>query len=99
MLLAIDIGNTNTSFAVFIGERLRADWRVSTRASRTADEYAAILHSLMTRANMEASGLNCVVISSVVPAALDPLIPLLQETSQGRVTDGPFSGYGFWHHR
>ncbi len=74
MLLAIDVGNTNTSFAVFIGERLRADWRVSTQAARTSDEYAALLLPLMTERGIEHSSLNAVVISSVVPAALDPLI-------------------------
>src|ERR1017187_3024019 len=73
MLLAIDVGNTNTTFAVFLGERLRADWRVSTQASRTADEYAALLLPLMTERGIEVGALSTVVISSVVPETLDHL--------------------------
>ncbi len=41
MLLAIDVGNTNITFAVFDGEQVKADWRIGTVARRTGDEYAA----------------------------------------------------------
>ena len=37
MLLAIDSGNTNAVFAVYEGDVLKASWRVSTNARRTAD--------------------------------------------------------------
>ena len=40
MLLAIDIGNTNTVFGLFDGERLDRFWRVKTDARDTADELA-----------------------------------------------------------
>ncbi|MBT3173067.1 MAG: type III pantothenate kinase, partial [Rhodospirillaceae bacterium] len=40
MLLAIDVGNTNTVFAVFDGETMRGQWRAATDAQRTADEHA-----------------------------------------------------------
>ena len=40
MLLAIDVGNTNTVFAVFDGEEMRGQWRAATDAQRTADEHA-----------------------------------------------------------
>ena len=38
MLVAIDSGNTNVVFAVYEGETLRAKWRASSDATRTADE-------------------------------------------------------------
>ena len=41
MLLAIDVGNTNSKFAVFDGETLVSQFRLRTEAKRTADEYAA----------------------------------------------------------
>lgn len=47
MLLAIDVGNTNTVFAVHDGEEWRGQWRASTDAARTADEYAVWLTQLM----------------------------------------------------
>lgn len=38
MLLAIDIGNTNTSLGVYDGEKVVAYWRLTTARSRTVDE-------------------------------------------------------------
>ena len=43
MLLAIDVGNTNSKFAVFDGDRIVAQFRLRTESKRTADEYAAWL--------------------------------------------------------
>ena len=41
MLLAIDMGNTNIKYGVFDNENLVASFRVSSRISRTADEYGS----------------------------------------------------------
>jgi type III pantothenate kinase len=40
VLLAIDVGNTNTVLGLFEGERLAASWRIKTDAQTTADEMA-----------------------------------------------------------
>ena len=47
MLLAIDSGNTNIVFAVYEGENLKGEWRASSDAKRTADEYGVWLTHLM----------------------------------------------------
>src|SRR5581483_11328348 len=47
MLLAVDIGNTNTVLGVFDGERLRCHFRLETRRGGTTDEYAAFLQGLL----------------------------------------------------
>ncbi|HBC53690.1 MAG TPA: pantothenate kinase, partial [Alphaproteobacteria bacterium] len=47
MLLAIDVGNTNTVFAVLSGEDVCGEWRSATTDLRTADEYAVWLTQLM----------------------------------------------------
>ncbi len=73
MLLAIDVGNTNTTFAVFLGDRLKGDWRLSTDRRRTGDEYAALLYPLLAEKQIEFSTLTGIAISSVVPAAVDAL--------------------------
>ena len=39
MLLAIDAGNTNIVFAVYDGDQVKAQFRASTKDTRTADEY------------------------------------------------------------
>ena len=40
MLLAIDVGNTQTHLGAFDGERLVEHWRFQTRAGATGDELA-----------------------------------------------------------
>ncbi|MBI3084845.1 MAG: type III pantothenate kinase, partial [candidate division NC10 bacterium] len=40
MLLALDVGNTNTVIGVFDGKALLTHWRLSTRREGTRDEYA-----------------------------------------------------------
>lgn len=70
MLLAIDVGNTNTKFAVYGDGAWRGHWRTSTDSARTADEYAPWLASLMTFGGMSLSDVSAVIISTVVPQAL-----------------------------
>ncbi|MFQ5738160.1 MAG: type III pantothenate kinase [Acidobacteriota bacterium] len=67
MLLVIDIGNTNLVLGVFEGAKLQHSWRVATRRSRTADEYAVLCHNLFELGEITASDFEAVVISSVVP--------------------------------
>lgn len=74
MLLAIDVGNTNITFAVFDGENVRADWRIGTVARRTGDEYAGLLISLLAERGLRLADIDGMIIASVVPAALDALM-------------------------
>jgi type III pantothenate kinase len=70
MLLAINANNTNTVFAVFDGDRLLGQWRASTDARRTADEYAVWLTQLMTFDGLQRSDIDGSILSSVVPATI-----------------------------
>lgn len=70
MLLAIDVGNTNTKFAVFDGAGWRGQWRVSTNPARTADEYGPWLAQLLTMQDLSYELLSACIISTVVPQAL-----------------------------
>lgn len=74
MLLTVDVGNTNITFAVFNGEQIAADWRVDTVARRTADEYAVVLLTLLREQGLSADKIKGMAISSVVPSVVDPLI-------------------------
>lgn len=69
MLLVIDIGNTNTSFALHSGTDWVARWRSSTDPSRTADDYAVWLAALMQMESLELSHIKACIVSSVVPQA------------------------------
>lgn len=70
MLLAIDVGNTNTKFAVHDGAGWRSQWRASTDSTRTADEYAPWLSQIMALAGISFEDVNACIISTVVPQAL-----------------------------
>ncbi|PJK29640.1 type III pantothenate kinase [Minwuia thermotolerans] len=70
MLLAIDAGNTNTTFAVFDGEEIVGEWRAGTNTARTADEYAVWLSSLMQLVNLKFANVDTAIIATVVPQGL-----------------------------
>ena len=70
MLLAIDTGNTNTLFAVHDGESWRAQWRSSTDMTKTADDYAVWLSTLMEINGLSLSQIDDCIISTVVPQSL-----------------------------
>lgn len=67
MLLAIDVGNTNTVLGVFSGDTLVADWRVRTERERTRDELGVLLKSLFASSPVPMGSIDGVIISSVVP--------------------------------
>ncbi|HEX4677627.1 MAG TPA: type III pantothenate kinase [Gaiellaceae bacterium] len=62
MLLAIDVGNTQTVFGLFEGEHLREQFRVGTDRSHTGDELAVLL-----RAFVDLDALDGIVLCSSVP--------------------------------
>jgi type III pantothenate kinase len=70
MLLAIDAGNTNIVFALYEGEKMRAQWRSVTQISRTSDEYAVWLGQLLALEGLSFADLDAAIIATVVPAVL-----------------------------
>src|SRR6185437_14500075 len=74
MLLAIDIGNTNTVLGVFEGDKLERSWRIKTDARSTADELALTFRGLLT--DHEITGVSA---CSTVPAALRELRAMLTD--------------------
>jgi type III pantothenate kinase len=71
MLLAIDVGNTNTVFAVFDDHgRMVGEWRSSSHPNRTADESGVWLSQLFALENIPRSNITHGIIATVVPATL-----------------------------
>lgn len=68
MLLALDIGNTETTVGLFQGEQLLGHWRLTTTVARTPDEWGALLSTYLTNAGHSPSGVRAVVVASVAPA-------------------------------
>ena len=67
MLLAVDIGNTETTLGVFEGEELKTTWHIATVISRSVDEYASLLVNLLANRGIETSSIKEVALCSVVP--------------------------------
>ena len=70
MLLAINVGNSQTHIGVFRGETLAHEWRAFTDARRTPDELALLFAHFLELADLSFSRqITGVVLSSVVPRA------------------------------
>jgi type III pantothenate kinase len=78
VLLAIDVGNTNTVLGVYEGGRLRQHWRIETSHTRTYDEYGILVRQLFGAHGLDMAAVRAIAISSVVP----PLAFTLEQMSQ-----------------
>lgn len=69
MLLAIDVGNTQTVVGLFNGHELADHWRIATDAERTSDELALMVQQFLGfhGFSFEAAHITGVAMSSVVP--------------------------------
>ena len=79
MLLAIDSGNTNIVFAVYDGDERRGEWRSSSDAKRTADEYGVWLNQLMGLEGLRMQDIDAGIIANVVPETLFSLKTLCRK--------------------
>jgi len=85
MLMAVDIGNTETSWGVFEGDRLTARWSTSTVIERTADEYRVLLSSLLAERGFSRGDITHAAMCSVVP----PLTGIFEELLGGTLAVKP----------
>ena len=68
MLLAVDVGNTQTHFGAFRGEELVEHWRFATVRESTGDEIGAALRTLLELRGLSFGDLDAAIVSSTVPA-------------------------------
>jgi type III pantothenate kinase len=68
MLLAVDVGNTQTHFGTFRGETLAEHWRFATVRVSTADELGAALRNLLELRGMGMADMTASIVSSTVPS-------------------------------
>lgn len=76
MLLAIDIGNTNTWLGLYGGDRLEHHWRLGTHLHYTSDEYAVAVRSMFELSDVTPEAVDAAILSCVVP----PLVPIFERT-------------------
>jgi type III pantothenate kinase len=62
MLLAIDVGNTQTAFGLFDGSDLADHWRIATERNRSGDELGALYKTFLDLARVAG-----ICLSSTVP--------------------------------
>ncbi len=67
MLLAVDVGNTQTHVGLFRGEELLEHWRFHTSRTATADELAVVLGGLLRLRENSLRDIDAIVVSCVVP--------------------------------
>src|SRR5690348_237457 len=71
MLLAVDVGNTNTVLGVFDGAEVVEHWRIATDPVRTADEIAVVLQGLLAQSAMlKDPDISGIALCSTVPSVL-----------------------------
>lgn len=70
MLLAVDIGNTNTVIGVYEKEELVTRFRITTKSRMTSDELVATLYNMLKIKGIDSNSIENTIISSVVPDVL-----------------------------
>lgn len=68
MLLAIDVGNTQTAVGIYADRDLLHEWRISTEREATVDELAARHDQLLRLRGASLGDLDDLVVGSVVPS-------------------------------
>jgi type III pantothenate kinase len=79
MLLAIDVGNTQTVIGAYKGSDLNGHWRVSTDPNKTGDELALYYQGFLVLKGLSFAEFDSVIISSVVPSATMALQEMTSE--------------------
>lgn len=69
MIFVMDVGNTQTTVALYRNDLLVNSWRISTARHRTQDEWGALLHLLFQVNALDMAEVSGVIVCSVVPPA------------------------------
>ncbi|MEG1441447.1 MAG: type III pantothenate kinase, partial [Oscillospiraceae bacterium] len=73
MLLALDVGNTNTVIALYDGDKLKQHWRMATDKHKASDEIGLLILQFLTYEGVSVQNIEDVIISSVVPPIMHSL--------------------------
>ena len=84
MLLAIDVGNTQTHVGMFSDDELVHHWRFATARFATADEVATVLASLLGLRDLKLADVHAAIVSSVVPTLAHEYELMIERYFDGR---------------
>ena len=74
MILALDVGNTDTVIGLFDTNNLIASWRCSTEKQKSSDELGVLLSQFLAAKKVTFDNIDDVIISSVVPPIMHSLV-------------------------
>jgi type III pantothenate kinase len=84
VLLAIDVGNTQTHVGMFDGDELVQHWRFATARFATADELATVLAGLLDLRDLEFGEVDAVMVGAVVPTLAHEYEMVIRRYFDGR---------------
>ncbi len=73
LLLAVDVGNTNLTFGIFRGAEIVGTFRMTTKLTRTSDEFGVWIKNLLAERGVSCEQLRGVIVASVVPGIMHSL--------------------------
>jgi type III pantothenate kinase len=91
VLLAVDVGNTQTHVGMFRDDELVRHWRFATVRFATADELATVVSSLLGLSDLRLREVDAAIVSSVVPTLAREYEQLIE-----RYLDGSGALVGPW---
>ena len=84
VLLAIDVGNTQTHVGMFEGDELVQHWRFATVRFATADELATVLAGLLDLRDLRLGDVHAAMVSAVVPTLAREYEQVIERYFDGR---------------
>lgn len=78
LLLVLDIGNSKIAMGAYEGKKLIRHWRIATDRLKTTDEYGILINNLFAFQGMKTAEIEDIIISSVVPPLVVPMIKMCQ---------------------
>jgi type III pantothenate kinase len=74
MLLALDVGNTEITVGIFLGDDLEAHWRLTTNPDRTPDEWGSAIGGFLLQAGHSPNEVRAVCLASVAPTVTQSVV-------------------------
>lgn len=74
MILVIDVGNTNITYGVYEGSKLKTTFRMMSSVERTSDEYGMMIMALLGSNGVKTDELEGAIVASVVPNVMHALV-------------------------
>jgi type III pantothenate kinase len=74
MLLTLDVGNTEITVGIFLGDDLQAHWRLTTNPDRTPDEWGSAIGGFLLQAGHSPNEVRAVCVASVAPTVTQSVV-------------------------